>query len=39
MGRAKQKGVFEHVQNAQIQMYPKHAQRYIPVFAFHWYIL
>ena len=38
-GRAKRKDVFEHAQNAQIQIYPKHAQSLIRAFALHWYIL
>ena len=39
MDRAKRKGVFEHAQNAQIQIYPAHAQSLIRAFALHWYIL
>ena len=39
MGQAKWKGVFEHAQNAQIQIHPTHAQSLIWVFALHWYIL
>ena len=38
MGRAKRKGVFEHAQNAQIQIHPKYSQSLIRVFAIHWYI-
>ena len=33
MGNAKQKGVFVHTQNAQIQIYPAHSQILIRVFA------
>ena len=32
MGRAKQKGVFEHVQNVQIQIHPIHKQSLIQAF-------
>ena len=39
MGGAKLKGVFEHAQNAQIQIYPAHAQSHIRSFAFRLYIL
>ena len=39
MGRPKWKYVFEHAQNAQIQIHPTHAQSLIRAFALHWYIL
>ena len=42
MGLAKQKFVFEHAQNSQIQSHPTHAQSHIGIcfpFALHSYIL
>ena len=36
---AKPKGVFEHTQNAKIQIHPVHAHSLIQAFALHWYIL
>ena len=35
MGSAKQEGVFEYAQNAQIQIRPAHAQSLIQAFALH----
>ena len=35
MDRAKPKCVFEHAQNAQIQIHPTHGQSAIRVFALH----
>ena len=39
MGSVKRKGVFEHVQNAQIKIQPAHVQSLIRAFALHSYIL
>ena len=39
MVHAKPKGVFEHVQIAQIQIDIAHVQSLIRAFALHWYIL
>ena len=36
---APSEGVFEHAQNAQIQIHPTHAQSLIRAFPLHWYIL
>ena len=39
MGHVKRKRVFEHVQNAKIQIYPVNAQSLIRAFTLHWYII
>ena len=39
IGRAEREDFFEHSQNAQIQIHPRHAESLIRAFAFHWYIL
>ena len=39
MGRTKRKCVFEHVQNSEIQIHPRHAQNIIRVFDLYLYIL
>ena len=39
MDHVKRKGVFEHAQNAQIQIHPAHAHNFIRTFVLHWYIL
>ena len=39
MDRAKSKCVFDHAQNARIEINPTHAQSLNQVFALHWYIL
>ena len=39
MGCAKLKSVFEHAQNAQIQIHPTHVQSLMRAFALHRYIL
>ena len=39
MGHVKRKDVFEHVQNAQIQIHPTHAQTLIRGVSLHLYIL
>ena len=39
MDLAKEEGVFEHVQNAKIQIHPTHLQSLIYAFALHWYVL
>ena len=39
MDHAKRNGVFEHAQNAQIQIHPTHAQSLIQATVLHWYRL